>query len=306
MNESINQSIAILIPCYNEEHSISDTVLSFRSALPLAKIYAYDNNSTDKTFEIASKLDCIVRNEPKQGKGAVVRRMFADIDADIYILVDGDNTYDANIAPDLVNTLIQENLDMIIGARNRKSESYPKGHILGNKIFSKIISYFFNSTINDLFSGYRIMTKRFVKSLPLISNGFEIETEMTVLALQLNMPIKEIPTNYSSRKENSKSKLRTYRDGFKILSFIFFLIREQKPLLFFMTLSLICTLFSLITGTSVIFQYLKLGTVLKISTAVFATSMGILAILFFAIALILDSISNARKELKRMNYLNIK
>ncbi|MBN6079326.1 glycosyltransferase [Aggregatibacter actinomycetemcomitans] len=306
MNQSINQSIAILIPCYNEEHSISDTVLLFKSALPLAKIYVYDNNSTDKTFEIASKLDCIVRNEPKQGKGAVVRRMFADIDADIYILVDGDNTYDANIAPDLVNTLIHENLDMIIGARNRKLESYPKGHILGNKIFSKIISYFFNSTINDLFSGYRIMTKRFVKSLPLISNGFEIETEMTVLALQLNMPIKEIPTNYSSRKENSKSKLRTYRDGFKILSFIFFLIREQKPLLFFMTLSLLCTLFSLITGTSVIFQYLKLGTVLKISTAVFATGMGILAILFFAIALILDSISNARKELKRMNYLNIK
>ncbi|HDR0627124.1 glycosyltransferase family 2 protein [Pasteurella multocida] len=302
----MNKSIAILIPCYNEEYSIEDTVLSFSKVLPEAKIYVYDNNSTDRTLEIAKTLCCEVRTEAQQGKGAVVRRMFADVEADIYILVDGDNTYDASIAPQLIDTLLSDNLDMVVGARTRSSETYPKGHILGNKIFSKIVSIFFDSSIKDVFSGYRVMRRRFVKSLPVMSNGFEIETEMTVHALQLYLPIKEIETNYFMRKENSKSKLNTYRDGFKILRFIFFLIREQKPMLFFSFLSLFCILFSLWSGGVVILDFWFTGQVSKLPTAVLSSGVGILGILFFAIALILDSISNGRKEVKKLYYLNLK
>ncbi|MDP9499984.1 glycosyltransferase family 2 protein [Bisgaard Taxon 45] len=302
----MSKKIAILIPCYNEEHSIEDTVLSFSKALPEAKIYVYDNNSTDRTLEIAKTLSCEVRTETQQGKGAVVRRMFADIEADIYVLVDGDNTYDASIAPQLIDKLLSDNLDMVVGARTRSSETYPRGHILGNKVFSKIVSVFFNSSINDVFSGYRIMTRRFVKSLPVMSNGFEIETEMTVHALQLCLPIKEIETNYFMRKENSKSKLNTYRDGFKILRFIFFLIREQKPMLFFSFLSLCCVFLSLWFGGVVIWDFWLTGQVSKLPTAVLSSGIGILAILFFAMALILDSISNGRKEVKKLHYLNLK
>ncbi|HDR1924917.1 TPA: glycosyltransferase [Pasteurella multocida] len=302
----MRKSIAILIPCYNEESSIEDTVLSFCKVLPEAKIYVYDNNSTDRTLEIAKTLCCEVRTEEQQGKGAVVRRMFADVEADIYVLVDGDNTYDASVAPQLIDTLLSDNLDMVVGARTRSSETYPKGHILGNKIFSKIVSIFFDSSIKDVFSGYRVMRRRFVKSLPVMSNGFEIETEMTVHALQLSLPIKEIETNYFMRKENSKSKLNTYRDGFRILRFIFFLIREQKPMLFFSFLSLFCILFSLCSGGVVILDFWLTGQVSKLPTAVLSSGVGILGILFFAIALILDSISNGRREVKKLYYLNLK
>ncbi|EEX50025.1 glycosyltransferase family 2 protein [Pasteurella dagmatis] len=300
------KNIAILIPCYNEEHSIADTVLSFNQAIPTAKVYVYDNNSTDKTFEIATTLNCEVRREPQQGKGAVVRRMFADIEADVYVLVDGDNTYDAAISPDLVKLLLSEHLDMVVGARTRQISAYPKGHILGNKLFSKIVSAFFDSSIQDVFSGYRVMTKRFVKSFPITSHGFEIETEMTVHALQLGLPIQEIETNYAMRKENSKSKLNTYRDGFRILRFIFFLIREQKPLLFFMFLSLLCVLCSIGFGSIVLSEYFDTGFVSRIPTAILASGIGILGILFFAMALILESISNGRKEIKRLHYLSLK
>ncbi|WP_424405684.1 glycosyltransferase family 2 protein [Pasteurella sp. PK-2025] len=299
----MNKTIAVLIPCYNEEHAIEETIKAFNASLPTAKIYVYDNNSTDNTFAVAQKLPCEVRREVRQGKGAVVRRMFSDIDADIYILVDGDSTYDASIAPDLVEQLLSENLDMVVGARSRDLEAYPRGHIWGNRIFSNIVSVFFDSPIKDVFSGYRVMTRRFVKSFPIKSEGFEIETEMTVHALQLCLPLKEIETNYFMRKENSKSKLNTYRDGFKILRFIFFLIREQKPLLFFMCLSLLCILFSLGFGGMVLLEYFETGFVSKVPTAILASGVGILGILFFVTALILDSISNGRKEIKRLHYL---
>lgn len=224
--------IAILLPCFNEQGAIGETIASFQAALPSANIYVYDNNSTDDTALEAKQAGAIVRFEPRQGKGEVVKRMFADIEADIYIMADGDNTYDASICPSLIETLVEQRLDMIIGTRSRELSSYPKGHVLGNKLFSNLINRAFNSQLEDVFSGYRVMSNRFVKSLPIFSDGFQIETELTVHALQHKIPIKEVATRYISRPEGTKSKLNTFRDGFKILNFIMLLLRDVRPLLF--------------------------------------------------------------------------
>ncbi|GAD90769.1 putative glycosyltransferase [Vibrio halioticoli NBRC 102217] len=300
-----NLQIAVLLPCHNEAGAIGDTVTAFKNAIPTATIYVYDNNSTDATVEEAKAAGAIVRFERRQGKGEVVRRMFADVDADIYIMADGDNTYDASVAPELIKTLIDEQLDMIVGTRSKKKESYPIGHILGNTFFSKLINNAFSSNLTDVFSGYRIMTHRFVKSVPVFSDGFQIETELTVHSLQHKLPIKEIATKYISRPEGTKSKLSTFGDGFKILNFIFFLLRNVRPMLFFFSLSLIFMLASLGLGIPVVYEFIETGLVKRFPTAILASSLGVISVLLSFTGLILDNVRQARLEVNRLHYLSL-
>lgn len=296
-------NIAVLLPCYNEQGAIGQTIASFKQALPTAKVYVYDNNSSDQTAEEAKQAGAIVRFESRQGKGEVVKRMLADIDADVYVMADGDNTYDASVCHELIDALISDRLDMIVGTRSRELNSYPKGHVLGNKFFSGLINRAFNSQLEDVFSGYRIMSNRFVKSLPIFSDGFQIETELTVHALQHKIPIKEIPTKYTSRPEGTQSKLKTYRDGFKILNFIMFLVRDVRPLLFFSCISAILMALSLLLGVPVIFEFFRTGLVDRFPTAILASSIALIAVMSLFSGLILDNVSRGRKELKMVTYL---
>lgn len=295
--------IAVLLPCYNEEGAIGDTIQGFRDALPGSEVYVYDNNSTDNTIKEASETGAIVRNESRQGKGEVVRRMFADVEADIYIMADGDATYDPTAAPMLIKTLIDEQLDMVVGTRSIAQEAYPTGHILGNKAFSTLINKFFNASLKDVFSGYRVMSRRFVKTIPVLSDGFQIETELTVHALHHKLPIAEVPTPYHARPEGTVSKLRTFSDGFKILSFIFFLIRDIKPLLFFSSIAFCFALLSLFLGIPVILEFMETGLVERFPTAILASSIGIIAIICLFTGLILDNVSRGRKEKIILFYL---
>lgn len=295
-------TIAVLLPCYNEEGAIGDTIRQFRSVLPDSDIYVYDNNSTDGTVNEALEAGANVKFEYRQGKGEVVRRMFSDIDADIYIMADGDNTYDADAAPNLIQRLISNDLDMVIGSRSIVKASYPSGHILGNKAFSALINQFFNASLTDVFSGYRVMSKRFVKTIPVSSDGFQIETELTVHALQQKIPIMEVPTQYIARPEGTASKLRTFSDGFKILSFIIFLIRDIKPLLFFTSISLLLGLFCLLLGIPVINEFSETGLVPRFPTAILASSIGVLSITCLFTGLILDNVSRSRVEHKTLSY----
>ncbi len=295
-------TIAVLLPCYNEEGAIGDTIRQFRSVLPDSDIYVYDNNSTDGTVNEALEAGANVKFEYRQGKGEVVRRMFSDIDADIYIMADGDNTYDADAAPNLIQQLIGNDLDMVIGSRSIAKASYPSGHILGNKAFSALINQFFDASLTDVFSGYRVMSKRFVKTIPVSSDGFQIETELTVHALQQKIPIKEVPTQYIARPEGTASKLRTFSDGFKILSFIIFLIRDIKPLLFFTSISLLLGLLCLLLGIPVVNEFSETGLVPRFPTAILASSIGVLSITCLFTGLILDNVSRSRVEHKALIY----
>ncbi len=294
--------IAILLPCYNEEGAIGETVIGFQKAVPNSTIYVYDNNSTDNTLLEAEKAGAVVRKEPRQGKGEVVRRMFTDIEADIYVMADGDATYDPTVAPLLIDTLIDNQLDMVVGTRSVKQEAYPTGHILGNKVFSNLINKFFNASLTDVFSGYRIMSRRFVKTIPVLSSGFQIETELTVHALHHKFPMHEVPTSYHARPAGTASKLHTFSDGFKILSFIFFLMRDIKPLLFFSLASLILLIMSLSLGLPVIFEFMETGLVARFPTAILASSIGVIAVLSLFTGLILDNVSRGRMEAKILNY----
>ncbi|MFV0449961.1 MAG: glycosyltransferase family 2 protein [Vibrio sp.] len=298
-------NIAVLLPCFNEEGAIGHTVIDFKQQLPQATIYVYDNNSTDNTIAEAKAAGAIVRKETRQGKGEVVRRMFADVDADIYVMADGDETYDTSAIPILLDTLLNEHVDMVIGTRSTPVEAYPKGHILGNRLFSTLINKFFNASLSDVFSGYRVMTKRFVKTIPIMSDGFQIETELTVHALHHKIPILEVPTIYKPRPEGTKSKLRTYSDGFKILRFIIFLIRDVKPLLFFSFLFLLSSITSLMLGTPIIIEFVLTGLVPKFPTAILASSIGIISITCLFTGLILDNVSRGRMENKINNYKSI-
>ncbi|MGI9896471.1 glycosyltransferase family 2 protein [Vibrio natriegens] len=295
-------NIAVLLPCLNEEGAIGNTVASFRKELPEAKIYVYDNNSTDNTINEAKAAGAIVRQELRPGKGEVVRRMFSDIDADVYVMADGDETYDTSYTSTLIDALISNHLAMVIGTRTAPAQTYPTGHILGNKVFSALINKFFNATLTDVFSGYRVMSRRFVKTIPIISDGFQIETELTVHALHHKLPILEIPTTYKPRTNGTKSKLRTFSDGFKILGFIFFLIRDVKPLLFFSSLSLMLALASLFLGVPVISEFLATGLVPRLPTAVLASSVGLISITSFFTGLILDNVSRGREDIKIISY----
>jgi glycosyltransferase involved in cell wall biosynthesis len=298
--------VAVLIPCYNEEAAIAQTVKDFRAALPMADVYVYDNNSTDQTIARATEAGAIVRREPRQGKGNVVRRMFADIEADIYVMIDGDDTYDAAVAPAFVQQMIDEGYDIISGRRIATAkDAYRAGHVLGNKLLTGLTALMFNVHLRDMLTGYRVMSRRFAKSFPFTSEGFGIETEITVHAVRLLMPMIEIDTKYKERPAGSVSKLSTYKDGFKILFTIVSLVREERPLIFFTGLFAILALISLAIGVPVINEFVHTGYVTLLPRAVLAASLMILASLSLFSGLILDTVTRGRWELKRMGYLSI-
>ena len=299
--------IAVLIPCYNEEMSIGREVVEFRAALPNATIYVYDNNSQDNTVEVAKTAGAVVRHERIQGKGNVVQRMFADIEADVYVLVDGDGTYDPKDAPRLVWYLLEHRLDLVNGLRNGAHDR--TGHRLGNEIFNRIVGWTFGNNFCDMLSGYKVFSRRFVKSFPLLATGFEIETELTIHALHLKMPVAELSTSYGSRCEGSASKLRTVHDGIRILWTIFKMIKQERPLAFFSAVCAILVATSLFLSLPLVVSYFETGsatTAHRLPTAVLATGMMVLAFLSLACGLILDTVTRGRVEMKRLHYLNLR
>ncbi|MEQ7872862.1 glycosyltransferase family 2 protein [Sphingomonas sp. ASV193] len=304
--DGVKQSarVAVILPCYNEEAAIAETIAGFRAALPEAAIYVYDNNSKDRTGEIARAAGAIVRVERMQGKGHVVRRMFADVDADIYIMADGDLTYDPKAAPAMVAMLAEEQLDMVVGTRQHEAaEAYRGGHVLGNKLFTGLLSGLFGRSFTDIFSGYRVFSRRFVKSFPVLSAGFEIETEISVHALELRMPVGEMVTAYGARPEGSASKLSTYRDGWRILKTIGTLYRVERPALFYGMIAWLLLLAAVVLAFPLLVTYLDTGLVPRMPTAILVTGMVIVATLSLLAGLILDTVTRGRREVRRLAYL---
>ncbi|HJS41410.1 MAG TPA: glycosyltransferase family 2 protein [Sphingomicrobium sp.] len=296
--------IAVLLPCFNEEAAIAKVIAGFRKALPGAAIYVYDNNSRDKTVEKARKAGAIVRSERQQGKGHVVRRMFADVDADVYVMADGDLTYDPLAAPAMVEQLLAEELDMVVGTRqHEEKEAYRGGHVLGNRIFTGLLARLFGRSFSDIFSGYRVFSRRFVKSFPVLSEGFEIETEMSVHALELRMPVGELATAYGARPEGSESKLSTFRDGWRILKTIGTLYRVERPVLFYGLIGALLLLAAIVLAIPLVLTYLDTGLVPRFPTAILVTGMTIVAVLCFFAGLILDTVTRGRREMRRLAYL---
>ncbi|WP_193179831.1 glycosyltransferase [Nisaea sediminum] len=305
-NPSTFPEIAVLIPCFNEAGAIGQTVDAFRQALPDARIFVYDNNSTDETIAVAEQRGAIVRREPLQGKGNVVRRMFADIDADIYLLVDGDATYDASRAPELVQLVARDGNDMVTGTRiSEEVKAYRFGHRFGNVLFTELVARIFGRRNSDVFSGYRAFSRRFVKSFPALSQGFEIETELTVHALELRMPVAELETRYSARPEGTASKLSTVRDGFRILGLIARLMTLERPLPTFGLFALLFAIAGMALGVPVITEFFETGLVPRLPTAVLAASMMLLSALSFVLGMTLDGIMHARQEMRRLIYLSL-
>lgn len=298
--------IAVILPCHNEAPAIRDTVLAFRQALPSAAIFVYDNASTDRTSEVAREAGAIVRSEGRRGKGNVIRRAFADVDADIYIVADGDGTYDASASSRLVGLLVEESLDMVIGTRiHSEKEAYRVGHVAGNWLFNQVVARLFDKGQSDIFSGYRVLSRRFVKSFPCMSEGFEIEAEMSIHALQLRMPVREVPTHYSKRVEGTASKLNTWRDGFRILSHILRLQRLHRPRQFFGSLGVAIVLLALVLAIPIFTTFIQQGQVPRFPTAILATGMVLFGSLLAFLGLILESTSQLALETKRLSYLAI-
>lgn len=298
--------IVILIACYDEGATIEKVVADFRQALPSATIFVYDNNSNDRTAQIARRAGAIVRTEELQGKGNVVRRMFADIDADIFVMVDGDDTYVASDAPCMIERLVHEALDMVNGKRvSKRKDAYPRGHLFGNWALTSLVAVIFGKRFEDMLSGYRVLSRRFVKSFPALAMGFEIETELTVHALELRMPVDEMETEYKSRPAGSESKLRTWRDGLTILTTIAVLVKEERPLQFFTTIAILLCGASIVIAWPLLTTYMETNLVPRIPTAILSTGMILLGFLSFASGLILDTVTKARREVKRMMYLNV-
>ena len=298
--------IAVLIPCYNEATSIGDVVRAFRAALPGAVLYVYDNNSSDGTAELAAGAGALVRHEPLQGKGHVVCRMFSEIDAEVYVLVDGDGTYHAASAPRLVERLIRDGLDMLCAARmDTLPGAFRPGHRLGNRLLTWMVAAIFGDRFSDMLTGYRVFSRRFVRSFPALSTGFEIETQLTVHALEMRMRVAEIPTPYVERPVGSTSKLRTYRDGWRILRTIAYLVKEERPLAFFSALFACLATASVLLGWPVVVEFMETGLVPRFPTAILATGIMLLAFLSLSSGLILDSVYHGRLELKRLHYLAI-
>ena len=296
--------VAVIIPCYNEAESIGRTVGDFMAALPGAAVYVYDNNSRDGTAEAARQAGAIVRFERTQGKGQVVRRMFADVEADVYVLADGDATYDSASAATMVEALVAQRLDMVVGSRVAVDTlAYRRGHRLGNRMLTVLLAWIFGRSFTDILSGYRVFSRRFVKSFPVLSTGFEIETEMSVHALELRMPVAEILTPYLPRGEGSQSKLNTYRDGWRILTTIINLFRSEKPLTFFLLAAGAIALGAVILAVPLLVTYLDTGLVPRLPTAVLATGLAILAALSTFAGLILDTVVRGRREMRRLAYL---
>ena len=296
--------IAVLIPCYNEETTIASVVGDFYAALPNCSVYVYDNNSTDNTAAVAATAGAVVRREPMQGKGNVVRRMLADVEADVFVVVDGDATYDAAACPAMIEKLLSDGLDLVNGVRVATARAaFRRGHRFGNVVLTGLIKLIFGSGLDDILSGYKVMSRRFVKSIPLLSGGFETETELAIHALSLHMPIVEMPTSYRDRPHGSNSKLNTYRDGIKILRAIIWLMKEERPLLFFSIAAAAFAAVALILGVPVVATFLQTGLVPRLPTAVLAASIMLLSFLSLCCGLILDTVTRGRREMKRMFYL---
>jgi len=296
--------IAVLVPCYNEELTIASVIADFRAALPTAAIYVYDNNSTDRSIEVARAAGAAIRRVTRQGKGFVVRRMFADVDADIYVLVDGDATYHASSAPDMIALLVRDQLDMVVGARvDSEAEAYRAGHRTGNWLLTSFVSEIFSSRFTDMLSGYRVFSRRYVKSFPVLSDGFEIETELTIHALQLELPVAELSSPYGARPEGSTSKLNTWADGFRILRTILKLYRSERPLGFFGAIGVTLVIVSVGFAIPIFVTFLETGTVPRIPTAVLSTGLMLTGFLSIAAGLILDTVTRGRREMKLLVYL---
>lgn len=296
--------VAVIVPCYNEALTIAAVVARAKAALPRATVHVYDNNSSDGTAKIAQAAGAVVANEHYQGKGNVVRRMFADIDADIYLMVDGDNTYDLEAAPALIAAMRERSLDFLNGSRiDAHADAYRAGHRLGNRVLSGLVQSIFGHQFTDMLSGYKIFSRRFVKSFPAESQGFEIETELTIHALELRMPCSEMPTNYGVRPEGSSSKLSTYRDGLRILLLISRLVKDERPFQVFGTVALGFALASLWFGVPLIIEFASTGLVPRLPTGVLATGLMLVGVMSFSIGLVLDTVTKARRETKRLAYL---
>jgi Glycosyltransferases involved in cell wall biogenesis len=298
--------VAVLVPCHDEELSVGQVVRDFRAALPGAAIYVYDNCSRDRTAEVAREAGAVVRHESLQGKGHVVRRMFSDVEADVYVMVDDDATYHAASAPDMVAALVEGNLDMVVGTRLSTGEdgTFRSGHHFGNRMLTGFVAWLFGDRFKDMLSGYRVFSRRFVKSFPALSEGFETETELAVHALSLSMPVAEVSTPYYSRPEGSESKLRTYRDGWRILLTIVKLLKRERPLFFFSTIFAALSLLALGLGTPVVVEFLETGLVPRVPTAILATGVMTLAFLSLTAGFILDTVTHGRRETKRLHYLS--
>lgn len=302
----MNKTVAVLVPAFNESATIGEVVSSFRKALPEAQIYVYDNNSTDNTISEATKAGAMVRSEPYQGKGNVVRRMFADIEADQYLLVDGDATYDASSASAMLRLLTEQHLDMVVGSRQSiSSEAFRKGHQFGNNALNWIIGFLFHREIfTDVLSGYRAFSRRFVKSFPAVSKGFEIETELTVHALEMRIPVAEMLTPYKARPVGSESKLDTYGDGFRILWTIMSLLRINRPLRFFVGITMLLGILSLVLFFPVLTTYLETGLVPRLPTAILSAFLMLCAAISLTAGVILHSVTRNHIEIKKLQYLN--
>jgi glycosyltransferase involved in cell wall biosynthesis len=298
--------IAVLLPCRDEEAAIERVVLDFRAALPQADIYVYDNNSQDRTVEVAQRAGAHIGSETLQGKGHVVRRMFADVEADIYVLADADDTYHAASAPQMIRRLLEASLDMVSAVRVASSHgAYRPGHQFGNVLLTKLVAKTFGNRVNDMLSGYRVMSRRFVKSFPALSTGFEIETELTVHALELHMPIADMESSYKRRPTGSQPKLRTYRDGFCILRTIVTLVRDGRPLQFFLAGAALLASLAIGLAMPVVVTFAETGLVPRFPTAILATGLSLLSFLSVVCGLILDTVTRGRREMKRLFYLSI-
>ncbi|CAG9175524.1 hypothetical protein LMG23992_02980 [Cupriavidus laharis] len=296
--------IAVLLPCYNEEAAIAKVVRDFRDALPDANIYVYDNNSKDRTVAVANDAGAIVRTEAQQGKGHVVRRMFRDIDADFYIMADGDDTYDASIAPAMLRLAIEGHNDLVNCIRRETEQAaYRGGHRFGNLLLTGVVRHIFGDRVHDMLSGYKVFSRRFVKSFPALSQGFDIETELTVHALELSMPVAHTDGAYRGRPEGSESKLRTYRDGWRILMLIFKLVRHERPMFFFGALAALLALGSLVLAAPVLEHYLATGLVPRLPTAVLSMGLMLMAFLSVVTGTVLDTVSRGRREIRMLSYL---
>jgi glycosyltransferase involved in cell wall biosynthesis len=306
MSVTPDPRIAVIIPCYNEALTISDLVHAFRTHLPEAQIYVFDNNSTDNTAQLAREAGAVVRKVTMQGKGSVVRRMFADVEADAYVMIDGDGTYDVGAARQLIDKLLQEGLDMVVGSRiSTEQAAYRFGHRAGNTMLTSFVSSIFGRTFTDILSGYRVFSRRYVKSFAAHSSGFEIETELTVHALELRMPVAEIETTYGSRPEGSVSKLSTYRDGVRILITILRLFKSEKPLAFFSIAFAAFALASIDLAIPLVATYLETGLVPRLPTAVLCTALMLFGVVLLACGIILDAVTKSRIEQKRFSYLSV-
>lgn len=306
METGSEQRIAILIPCYNEAATVADVVRGFQRALPSAEIYVFDNRSTDDTARLAAVAGASVRVVALPGKGNVVRRMFADVEADVYVMADGDGTYEADAVATLVDKLTTEGLDMVVGSRlSGEAAAYRSGHRFGNALLTRAVGFLFGSTFTDMLSGYRVFSRRYVKSFPADSSGFEIETELTVHALQSRMPVAEVPTRYGARPEGSVSKLNTWGDGLRVLFTILGLYKSEKPLAFFFLGFLLCELTAVVLAVPLLRVYLETGLVPRVPTAILCTGLVLLGVILLACGVILDTVTRGRKEAKHLAYLAI-